>query len=162
VGFQRSVVVDARRDSVWEALEAVKHASEWSRWVERIGLDTEGLREGSHVDVVIRTPLALSLHVDILLERCSPADTIEARVEGDLQGVAYLRIAPESPGTRADLWWYLEVKHPGMRAMAATSGPFLRWGHQMIASASMDAFARRVEAMSHTASHPPPDSATGG
>jgi hypothetical protein len=141
VDHDHAVVLNAGPGEVWDALEDLSQAVGWSRWVERIEVDGDRLREGAVVHVSIATPLPFSVKARLLLDTCVREQMIVATVEGDLAGEARLALTPEGPATLVELSWSLEMRHPVMRALALVSGPLLRWGHDLVADATVRSFS---------------------
>jgi hypothetical protein len=144
VGYHDVVVLPAPAAAVWEALEDLLRASEWSKWVQRVEMDTAQLQEGAVVTVWMSTPLPFTVKVRLRLDSCQPGRLIVAAVDGDLVGEARVRLTPDGAATLGEVSWSLEMRHAVMRAMALVSGPLLRWGHDMVAETTIRTFAGRV------------------
>ncbi len=140
VGFEAILEMDAPAGDVWVALEEMDRFVGSSKWVEQVAVDPRGLQTDATIQVVLATPLPFSLVLSLVVESCLPGVMVCARVEGDLAGIATLCLAAEGDATRAEVSWDLEIMKPAMRAMAARSGPLLRWGHDLVAAATIDSF----------------------
>lgn len=156
VGYQRVATVNATPGEVWDALGGIDQAASWSVWVDRIevrGPDPAAaiLTAGTEVDARIATPLAIRIRVRVHLDDAVPERLIVATVDGDLRGQARLELGAEGRGTRAEVSWSLEMMHGVMRTMALLSGPLLRWGHDLVAEATIRTFVQRLSASVGTA-----------
>jgi carbon monoxide dehydrogenase subunit G len=142
VDYRDVVVLSARPDEVWAALDDLGQVAEWSKWVERIQMDADHLQEGAVVEVWISTPLPFTVKVRLRLDSCIPGRLLVARVDGDLAGEARLSLTSDGSATLGEVSWSLEMKHGFMKALAIVSGPLLRWGHDLVAEATISSFSQ--------------------
>lgn len=130
---------------LWADIEQVDCFSRWWGWLEEFEVDGQGLRDGTVLRGVVVPPVPYRMRVSIELIRCEPPRCIDARVGGDLQGPAWLRIAPTSDGgSRVTVAWELEMKLRAMRAAARVAYPVLRWGHDRVVEAAVVGYRRHL------------------
>lgn len=154
VSYDRTATVLAPVERIWRALETLDTAAAWSPWVERLERAGDGLQCGAVVEAWLRTPLPFRVHVRVVVTESARQELVLTSVDGDLRGVARLALEAEGPVTRAHLSWTFEMRHGVMRAMALLSGPLLRWGHELVADATLRAFANWLAASGTTAEVP--------
>ena len=106
--------------------------------LERSG---DGLQVGAAVDATLNTPLPFRVHVRLVVTDSISQRLVVTSVDGDLRGVARMDLEADGPVTQAHVSWNFEMMHGVMRAMALLSGPLLRWGHDLVAEATVRAFA---------------------
>jgi hypothetical protein len=141
IGYQGRFHLPAPPMSVWSVLEDLDGFADKAAWLARLDIDGCGLQDGSVVGATIATPLPYQIRVRLELDSCTPGHHIDARVEGDLKGVARLTLDAEVGGTRADLAWTFEIRQALMRATARVAYPIVRWGHDVVAEATIRSFA---------------------
>ncbi|MHB8219585.1 MAG: SRPBCC family protein [Acidimicrobiales bacterium] len=137
-------------EEVWESIGRTDSFEAWWPWLRELRLEGDGLVPGAHLRGVVTPPLPYRMRIDVELESCVAPQSIDAAVHGDLEGRAYLRLAPASPasggsGTRATVGWSIEMKQRPMRVAAIFTYPLLRWGHDRVVDATIDGFRRHVE-----------------
>lgn len=145
VSYDGAVQVGAAPSQVWAALENLEAVREWSAWVDRIDMVPDHLESGTVLSVSIVTPLPFRVRVQMVIGECVADRLIVAAVDGDLRGSARLRLNPDGAATRGEVSWSLEMRHGAMRAMAVMAGPLLRWGHDVVAEATIASLTRRIE-----------------
>jgi hypothetical protein len=141
IGYQGCFHLPAPPMSVWSVLEDLDGFADKAAWLAKLDIDGCGLRDGSVVRATIATPLPYQIRVRLELDSCSRGRQIDARVEGDLHGFARLCLVAEAGGTLADLAWTIEIRQPLMRATARVAHPVVRWGHDVVADATVRSFA---------------------
>jgi carbon monoxide dehydrogenase subunit G len=141
VSYDRTATVMAPADRIWRALERLDSAAAWSPWVQRLERTGDGLQVGAGVEAWLSTPLPIRVHIRLVVTDSVSPVLVVTSVDGDLRGVARLDLEADGPVTRAHLSWKFEMIHGVMRAMALLSGPLLRWGHDLVADATVRAFA---------------------
>jgi carbon monoxide dehydrogenase subunit G len=144
IGYQGRFHLPAPPMSVWSVLEDLDGFADKAVWLARLDIDGCGMQDGSVVRATIATPLPYHIRVRLELENCAPGRRIDARIEGDLHGVARLSLEAEAGGTRADLDWTIEIRQAVMRATARVASPVVRWGHDVVAEATIRSFADYV------------------
>ncbi len=125
-------------------MEELDQFEQWWGWLGDLRVDGDGLRAGSVLRASVSPSLPYRMQVRVELQRCVPAQLVDASVHGDLRGMAHLSLQPEDGGTRADVAWTLEMMQPPMRAAARLAHPLLRWGHDRLVDATVRDFRRQV------------------
>jgi carbon monoxide dehydrogenase subunit G len=129
---------------VWSVLEDIGYLERCSTWLQKLVIDSPGLREGSVIQGVVATPLTYRIQVTINLEQCVRPRLIVATVHGDLEGEARLSLTPDQRRTRAEVRWTVEMLQRPMRVMARVAHPVLRRGHDTVVQAAIRVLASRV------------------
>jgi hypothetical protein len=85
------------------------------------------------------------MRLSVELIDCERPVAIDATIEGDLTGVARLRLRPELEGTWAEVAWTVEMRQPAMRLASRIGRPVLQWGHDRVVEMTVSSFRRRIE-----------------
>lgn len=154
---------------LWSAIEHVEQFEHWWGWLGSFRVQGEGLHEGSVLRGTVAPPLPYRMSVQVELTRCEPGHLIDAKVTGDLQGDAHLRIRPDGTtpdvsgpddqgfiptgpddqgfiptGTVTDVTWSVEMMQRPMRWAGRVAYPLLRWGHDLVVEATVDSFRSQL------------------
>lgn len=140
--FERSWPFADPPDAVWAALERTEAYPDWWPWLR--AFDSVALAPGSRASFAVDPPLPYSVHLTVTLEQVVPAELVVARVEGDAEGLAHLRISEAGTGSELVLSWALEVRRPLLRLLATAARPVLEWGHRWVVDTGADQFRRRA------------------
>ena len=131
--------------ALWDEIERLERFERWWPWLGDLAVDGEGLRAGTVLRGSVSPPLPYRMAVAVRLVECERPHRIEARVTGDLEGPAWLALAPAAGGgTRADVAWTVEMRQPAMRLAARVAHPLLRWGHDRVVDATAAGFRRHL------------------
>jgi uncharacterized protein YndB with AHSA1/START domain len=146
---------------LWSAIEHVEQFEHWWGWLGSFRMEGDGLREGSVLRGTVAPPLPYRMSVQVELVRCDPCHLIDAKVTGDLQGDAHLRLRTgdsDGEATITDVAWSVEMMQRPMRWAARVAYPLLRWGHDLVVEATVDSFRSQLARLSSTppSSQPPP------
>lgn len=125
---------------LWAELQRLDQFERWWGWLGNLRVDGAGLEVGSVLRGTVAPPVPYRMHVDVELWRCVPGQQIDATVTGDLAGDAHLRLRPTAGGTVTDVAWTLEMLQRPMRLAARVAYPLLRWGHDCVVEATVNAF----------------------
>jgi hypothetical protein len=135
---------DAPSDAVWATITELDQFERWWSWLGHLTVDGDGLTPGTVLRGTVSPPLPYRMNVRVELERCIPAQLIDAVVHGDLEGDAHLYLRNSDRGTDAAVAWHLEMMQRPMRSFALFGYPILRWGHDMVVDATVRAFRARL------------------
>jgi hypothetical protein len=128
---------------MWSVMAQSEQFAGWWAWLSDVRADGPALRDGSSLHGVVAPPLPYRMHLDIALDRCVDARSIDASVRGDLVGPAHLVLEPDGVGTRATARWSVEMMQPSMRVAARVAPRLLRWGHDRVVDAAVAGLRRR-------------------
>ncbi|GAA0037021.1 SRPBCC family protein [Brevibacterium metallidurans] len=97
-------------EPVWEVLSAI---DEWPRWWPGIA-QTHALdgsvEEGSRADIVVRSPVGLTLTLRLRIERIDPPRQVVLDCDGDLRGRGVWTLDSSGPLTVIDAVWCVTTK----------------------------------------------------
>ena len=131
-------------EELWSAIERLDQFERWWGWLGHLQVDGAGLAEGSVLRGTVSPPVPYRMSVEVELQRCVPAEMIDAQVSGDLAGDAHLRLQRDGEGTVTDVAWSLEMLQRPMRLAGRFAYPLLRWGHDRVVDATVMAFRRQL------------------
>jgi hypothetical protein len=145
--FDRSWHFDVDVDELWRVLTVTDDYLRWWTWLRRLDAPA-GIAVGKPARCVVRAPLPYSLSFTVTPLRIEPARTIEARVDGDLRGLACLEIDADDtgsrPGCEARLTWSIELHDRMLRPIARLARPVLEWGHEWVVAGGVEQFRARA------------------
>jgi carbon monoxide dehydrogenase subunit G len=118
-------------------------ASSWS-WLDDFSVEGHGLQRGTMLHGVVVPPLPYRMRVDVVLDECVPERHITASVHGDLEGTARLSFEADGAESRVHATWTVEMMQRPMRMAARIAHPLLRWGHDRVVDATVNALRRRL------------------
>lgn len=150
IDYRRSFLFDVAPGPLWEALSEPQRFESWWGWLGELRVDGEGLVDGAVLTGLVSPPVPYQMRVTVHLEHCEAPRRIDATVEGDLRGSAWLELRPHDRGTAAEVAWRIEMMQRPMRLAARVAAPLLRWGHDRVVDMTVAGFRR------HLASAPPP------
>jgi hypothetical protein len=130
--------------TLWAEMERLDQFERWWAWLGNLEIDGGGLKTGAVLHGTVAPPVPYRMHVDVELCRCVPERGIDAAVTGDLSGEAHLRLSRTSDGTVTDVAWSLEMVQWPMRVAARVAYPLLRWGHDCVVEATVNAFRSQL------------------
>jgi carbon monoxide dehydrogenase subunit G len=145
IDYRRGFQFALTPEDLWERIEDVDQFEHWWPWLSECELEGNGLARGSVLRGVVAPPLPYRMRVRVELGQCERPRSIEAKVGGDLTGVALLTMHPELGGTCAEVAWTIEMRQPVMRLASRFGYPLLRWGHDRVVEATVDGFRRQIE-----------------
>ena len=145
ISYRRGYQFDLVPEQLWDRIEEVDQFERWWPWLTDFELDGDGLSTGSVLSGVVNPPLPYRMRLRVELIDCERPVAIDATIEGDLTGVARLRLRPELEGTWAEVAWTVEMRQPAMRLASRIGRPVLQWGHDRVVEMTVAGFRRRIE-----------------
>lgn len=145
ISYRRGYQFDLDPEQLWDRIEEVDQFERWWPWLTDFELDGGGLSTGSVLSGVVNPPLPYHMRLSVELIDCERPVAIDATIEGDLTGVARLRLRPELEGTWAEVAWTVEMRQPAMRLASRIGRPVLQWGHDRVVEMTVSSFRRRIE-----------------
>jgi hypothetical protein len=119
-------------EAMWDGLEQTERFEAWWGWLHEFRLEGGALESGSVLRGVVSPPVPYEMRIRVVLDRCRKPVQIDAHIEGDLEGSAGLRLEPRGDGSRAVVWWKVEMKQRPMRIAARLAPSLMRWGHDRV------------------------------
>ncbi len=148
MNFRRTYDFAITPDRVWAALQNVEQYERWWPWLGEFGLVGGGpLTTGSILHGVVSPPVPFRMRLTIELVRCVPSRSVDARVHGDLEGEARVRLEPAGNGSHVEVAWDLEMMQRPMRIASRFGHPLLQWGHDQVVQMTVTGFRRHVESV---------------
>ena len=129
---------------LWATMARVDRFPSWWSWLREFSVEGHGLEPGTVLHGIVVPPLPYRMRLDVVVEECVPERCITALVHGDLEGAARLTFEGDDAKTRAHATWTVEMRQRSMRLAAKIAPPVLRWGHDRVVDATVDAFRRRL------------------
>ncbi len=145
ISYRRGYRFDLGPEQLWDRIEEVDQFERWWPWLTDFELDGGGLSTGSVLSGVVSPPLPYRMRLSVELVDCERPVAIDATIDGDLTGVARLRLRPELEGTWAEVAWTVEMRQPAMRLASRIGRPVLQWGHDRVVETTVAGFRRRIE-----------------
>ena len=145
ISYRHGYQFDLAPEQLWDRIEQVDQFERWWPWLTDLELDGSGLSTGSVLSGVVNPPLPYRMRLSVELVDCERPVGIDATIEGDLTGVARLRLRPELEGTWAEVAWTVEMRQPAMRLASRFGRPVLQWGHDRVVEMTVSGFRRRIE-----------------
>jgi carbon monoxide dehydrogenase subunit G len=146
--YAETFVFPASPERVWGVLERFETLAATWPWLRELRVEGAGLQRGTVVRGVVTPPLPYRMRLVVVLDECVPGSSINATVHGDLEGWAHITFAGDGDGdgaeTRADATWTIEMTQPAMRVAARLAPRVLRWGHDRVVAATVNALRRLV------------------
>ncbi len=124
-------------------VDVERFASSWS-WLEDFSVEGHRLRRGTVLHGVVVPPLPYRMRLDVVLDEYVPQRRITASVHGDLEGTARLSFEGDGVESRVHATWTVEMMQRSMRVAARIAHPLLRWGHDRVVDATVNALHRRL------------------
>lgn len=146
IDYQGTFDFELPPGAMWDALEHSERFEDWWGWLRELRLDGGALETGSVLRGLVSPPVPYEMRVQVMLDRCTRPERIDATVGGDLKGTARLLLEPWGTGTRAEVAWTVEMRQRPMRVAARLASPLLRWGHDRVVEATVNGFRRNLRA----------------
>ena len=131
-------------DDMWETIEHFDRFESWWAWLRDFDTDNDRLVAGNVLHATVFPPVPYRLHLDIRLESSQPPQVVEATVDGDVRGVAMVRLAPVDGGTEVTAVWSLDMRSAPLRLAALVAYPLMRWGHDRVVEMAVAGFRRQA------------------
>jgi uncharacterized protein YndB with AHSA1/START domain len=148
IDYRRTFFFEATPEALWQALSEPHRFEAWWGWLGELRVEGEGLVDGAVLSGLVSPPVPYRMHVTVRLQRCRPPHRIDATVEGDLRGTAWLVLHPHEAGTSAEVAWRIEMMQRAMRLAARFASPLLRWGHDRVVDMTVAGFRRHLRGLS--------------
>lgn len=147
IDYRRSFLFEVSPEELWQALSEPRRFESWWGWLGELRVDGEGLVDGAVLSGTVSPPVPYRMHVTVRLDRCRPPERIDATVDGDLRGSAWLELRPHDVGTSAEVAWRIEMMQRAMRVAARVASPVLRWGHDRVVDMTVVGFRRHLRGL---------------
>jgi len=131
-------------EAMWGSLERCERFESWWAWLREFRLEGSRLEDGAVLHGLVSPPVPYQMRVRVVLDHCEAPRRIDASVHGDLEGAAHLALEADGPGTRADVWWSIEMTQRSLRLASRVAYPLLRWGHDRVVDATVVGFRRHL------------------
>lgn len=129
---------------VWDELRHLDRYPEWSRWLASYTVDGDGLTPGTVLRLVIDPPGPLRARLTVTITRVEAQRAVNAEVEGDLEGRAWVRLEESGAGTRVTISWRISAVGSQHRAAAVVARPFSHWLQWAMAHRTAARFRRHL------------------
>jgi carbon monoxide dehydrogenase subunit G len=129
---------------IWAAIEDADAFEAWWPWLREFTIDGGSIHTGSVLRGVVVPPLPYRMRLEIELVRCRRPGLIDARVHGDLEGEAHLRLGKSTGGTRVEVSWSLEMMQRPMRIASRVARPLLVRAHDVVVEVTVAGFRRHL------------------
>ncbi len=142
--YAGTFVFAATPERVWGVLERFQTLAATWPWLHELRVEGAGLQPGTVMRGIVTPPLPYRMRLVVVLDECVPSSCITATVHGDLEGPARIVFASAGGGdeTRVDASWTIEMKQPAMRVASRLAPRVLRWGHDRVVGATVNALRR--------------------
>jgi carbon monoxide dehydrogenase subunit G len=147
IDYRRSFLFEATPEGLWQALSEPHRFEGWWGWLGELRVEGAGLVDGAVLSGLVSPPVPYRMRVDVHLDRCQPPRRIDATVEGDLRGTAWLELRPHEAGTKAEVAWRIEMMQRAMRVAARVASPLLHWGHDRVVDMTVAGFRRHLSGL---------------
>ena len=145
----RSWVLAAPTERVWEALgqtDRFQHWWPWLRWFEA----PEGLSVDAAWRCTVKPPLPYAVRFVLALDEVRAPVRIAARVTGDIAGHARLDLTPDRGSTcTLRLRSTLRPVRSTLVVAGLVAGPLARWGHDWVLDTGIRQFTDPVARGEH-------------
>ena len=131
----------------WDTLGQSDHYQSWWPWMRHLEVDGRPLEPGSAYSFLVVAPIPFTMRLRVEVREAREPDSIEARIEGDLQGKANLVFEKQGAGRCvAQLGWTVEVVKPSLRPLVRVTRPLLLWGQSWAVAVALRGFRRHLDA----------------
>ena len=140
IDYRRNYFFPLDRAELWTVANLVGMYERWWPWMREVCLYGTEIDEGSTLEFVIATPLPYKMRVSVAFERVVPGEELHASVKGDLEGTAHVLLTETTNGTIVSLFWRVEMKQRGVRAMTRFARPLVRRSHDWAVAIALRGF----------------------
>jgi polyketide cyclase/dehydrase/lipid transport protein len=132
--FLTAWLLDAPRESVWEAIYDQKAWPTWWQGVEEVVELDPGEKDGlgSRSRMVWRSLLPYNLVFETHTVRIERPNLIEGQVDGELAGTGRWRLYEEDGATAALYEWNVRTITAWMNLLAPIARPIFAWNHDWV------------------------------
>jgi hypothetical protein len=131
-------------------MQEVDQFEAWWPWLAEFRVEGGALKAGSVLHGVVSPPLPYRMRLRIELTRYEPPTEIDAVIQGDLEGLASIRIRPSEGGAVAEVEWTVEMMQRPMRLACRFGRPLMQWGHDRVVEMTVAGFRRRLASGDNT------------
>jgi uncharacterized protein YndB with AHSA1/START domain len=142
--FLTTWLLDAPRESVWEALYAQERWPEWWRGVEEVEelKPGNGDKLGSVSRMVWRSRLPYRVEFEVTTTRVERPLLLEADSVGELHGVGRWRLFEQDGATAVLYEWNVTTTRSWMNLLAPIARPVFEWNHDWVMARGGEGIAR--------------------
>ena len=131
--FLTTWILDASRDSVWDAIYEIERWPDWWRGVRSVEKleqgDADGL--GALYNQEWRSVIPYPVRFRTRITRIEPPYLLEADAEGELAGTGRWRFF-DGRETAVTYEWNVRTTQPWMNLVAPVARPIFRWNHNAV------------------------------
>ena len=131
--FLATWILDAPRDSVWDAIYEIERWPDWWRGVRSVEKleqgDADGL--GALYGQEWRSVIPYPVRFRTRITRIEPPYLLEADAEGELAGTGRWRFF-DGRETAVTYEWNVRTTQPWMNLVAPVARPIFRWNHNAV------------------------------
>jgi uncharacterized protein YndB with AHSA1/START domain len=139
IASDRQYRFSAEPAEVWERASQTGRYQQWWPWLQRC--DAASLSEGEVWICSVQPPLPYRVNFTVSLHQVRQNVTVEAGIEGDIEGDARLDISPTAEGCTVRLRSHLSPSNRVLKAVAAVARPMVSFGHDWV----LDTGARQFQ-----------------
>jgi hypothetical protein len=145
--FLSAWLLDASRESVWEAIHDQKAWPTWWRGVEEVVELEPGEEDGlgSRSRMVWRSLLPYNLVFETHTVRVERPNLLEGKVEGELAGTGRWRLYEEDGATAVLYEWNVHTTRPWMNLLAPIARPIFASNHDWVMARGGEGIARLLD-----------------
>jgi uncharacterized protein YndB with AHSA1/START domain len=125
--FLTTWLLDAPRETVWDAIYDAERWPEWWRGVERAEVIDERLWRSAW-----RSALPYTLEFEFEILRLDRPNVLEGRARGELAGDGIWRVYEGKLGTASTWEWRVQTTQRWMNAFGPAAKPAFAWNHHRI------------------------------
>jgi uncharacterized protein YndB with AHSA1/START domain len=142
--FLTTWLLDAPRESVWEALYEQERWPEWWRGVEEVEEieSGDGDRLGSVSRMVWRSLLPYRVEFRVTTTRVERPLLLEADAVGELLGIGRWRLFEQDGATAVLYEWNVATTRRWMNLVAPLARPVFEWNHDWVMARGGEGIAR--------------------
>jgi uncharacterized protein YndB with AHSA1/START domain len=138
----RRFMLDADVTAVWAALTTVDAYQRWWPWLR--AFEASCLAEGEIWRCAVRAPLPYTLRFTVSLVEVAEPLLVRARVDGDIEGEAAVRLTPRAGACEVRLTSALVPARRSFAIIAAIARPGVVWAHHRVVDRGAAQFAQRA------------------
>jgi hypothetical protein len=127
---------------VWELISDMDGYRTWWSWLRTF--DAPGLKEGEEWRCMIQPPLPYLVRFTVHIERIEEPELVQARVTGDVVGMATLKLGVKGMGCEAHLSSTLAPGNSMLRVVSRVAAPVARFGHDWVLDSGARQFIARA------------------
>jgi hypothetical protein len=127
---------------VWELISDMDGYRTWWPWLRNF--DAVGLKEGEEWSCMIQPPLPYLVRFKVHIEQIDELERVQARVTGDVVGLATLKLAVKGAGCEAHLSSTLAPGNSMLRVVSRVAAPIARFGHDWVLDSGARQFIARA------------------